>query len=241
MGRDAPWNQRQAEGRRGRDLSRYGPGPRDDRGAAPLGGRVQSAEGRGGDGAHVHDEASVTAASPSAGRRGRGNLARGVFIMMFQVRLHGRGGQGTVTAAELLSVAAFHQGQFAQAFPSFGSERMGAPVMAFCRLDTVPIRLREPVVEPDAVLIQDATLLHCVDVFQGLRPGGVAVAVGHGKKAARHIDAYLRGAVWTPPPRHELAGYAALNPWYYTDADRTVHPTLDALRRRTTFDEVHGG
>ncbi|HXN32623.1 MAG TPA: NAD(P)-binding protein [Polyangiaceae bacterium] len=69
----------------------------------------------------------------------------------------------------------------------------------------------------------------------------VAVAVGHGKKAARHIDAYLRGAVWTPPPRHELAGYEALNPWYYTDADRTVQPTLDALRRRTTFDEVHGG
>ncbi len=91
---------------------------------------------------------------------------------MFQVRLHGRGGQGTVTAAELLSVAAFYEGQFAQAFPSFGSERMGAPVMAFCRLDHVQIRLREPVVEPDAVLIQDATLLHCVDVFQGLREGG---------------------------------------------------------------------
>ncbi|HXN32040.1 MAG TPA: 2-oxoacid:acceptor oxidoreductase family protein [Polyangiaceae bacterium] len=103
--------------------------------------------------------------------------------MMFQVRLHGRGGQGTVTAAELLSVAAFHQGQFAQAFPSFGSERMGAPVMAFCRLDTVPIRLREPVVEPDAVLIQDATLLHCVDVFQGLRPGGY-VLVNTGKALA---------------------------------------------------------
>lgn len=94
---------------------------------------------------------------------------------MFQVRLHGRGGQGTVTAAELLSVAAFCEGQFAQAFPSFGSERMGAPVMAFCRLDAGAIRLREPVMEPNAVLIQDATLLHTVEVFQGLRSDGYVV------------------------------------------------------------------
>jgi pyruvate ferredoxin oxidoreductase gamma subunit len=100
---------------------------------------------------------------------------------MFQVRLHGRGGQGTVTAAELLSVAAFFEGQFAQAFPSFGSERMGAPVMAFCRLHGAQIRLREPVVQPDAVLIQDATLLHSVDVFQGLRAGGY-VLVNTGKQ-----------------------------------------------------------
>jgi pyruvate ferredoxin oxidoreductase gamma subunit len=91
---------------------------------------------------------------------------------MFQVRMHGRGGQGTVTAAELLSMAAFCEGKFAQAFPSFGSERMGAPVMAFCRLDGSAIRVREPIVEPDAVLIQDATLLHSVDVFQGLRADG---------------------------------------------------------------------
>ncbi len=91
---------------------------------------------------------------------------------MFQIRLHGRGGQGTVTAAELLSVAAFVDGKFAQAFPSFGSERTGAPLMAFCRISDREIRLREPVVAPDAVLIQDPTLLHCVEVFQGLRPNG---------------------------------------------------------------------
>jgi pyruvate ferredoxin oxidoreductase gamma subunit len=100
---------------------------------------------------------------------------------MFQVRLHGRGGQGTVTAAELLSMAAFREGKFAQAFPSFGSERMGAPVMAFCRIDDVAIRLREPVVSPDAVLIQDATLLHAVDVFQGLRRDGYVV-INTGKR-----------------------------------------------------------
>ena len=57
---------------------------------------------------------------------------------MFQVRLHGRGGQGAVTTAELLSVAAFNEGKHAQAFPSFGSERMGAPVMSFCRIDGKP-------------------------------------------------------------------------------------------------------
>lgn len=90
---------------------------------------------------------------------------------MFQVRIHGRGGQGVVTAAELLSVAAFDEGRHAQAFPSFGSERTGAPVVAFCRIADVPIRVREPVVAPDAVLVQDATLLHQVDVFQGLRAG----------------------------------------------------------------------
>jgi pyruvate ferredoxin oxidoreductase gamma subunit len=91
---------------------------------------------------------------------------------MFQVRIHGRGGQGVVTAAELLSVAAFLDGAHAQAFPSFGSERTGAPVVAFCRIDDRPIRVREPIVAPDAVIVQDPTLLHQVDLFGGLRPGG---------------------------------------------------------------------
>ena len=91
---------------------------------------------------------------------------------MFQVRIHGRGGQGVVSGAELLSVAAFLEGRYAQAFPSFGSERMGAPVMAFCRIDTREIRLREPVMEPDALIIQDPTLLHQVDLFNGLNKEG---------------------------------------------------------------------
>jgi pyruvate ferredoxin oxidoreductase gamma subunit len=91
---------------------------------------------------------------------------------MFEIRIHGRGGQGVVTAAELLSVAAFLDGHEAQAFPSFGSERMGAPVMSFCRIADTPIRLREPVTEPDAVIVVDATLLHHVDVFAGLGSDG---------------------------------------------------------------------
>jgi pyruvate ferredoxin oxidoreductase gamma subunit len=87
---------------------------------------------------------------------------------MFQVRIHGRGGQGVVTAAELLSVAAFLEGSYAQAFPSFGSERTGAPVVSYCRLDTRPIRTREPIVAADAVLVQDPTLLHNPDVLSHL-------------------------------------------------------------------------
>ena len=91
---------------------------------------------------------------------------------MLQIRIHGRGGQGVVSAAEMLSVAAFEQGRHAQAFPSFGSERTGAPVVAFCRIDDRDIRLREPILEPDVVIVQDPTLLHQVDVFQGLVPDG---------------------------------------------------------------------
>jgi pyruvate ferredoxin oxidoreductase gamma subunit len=91
---------------------------------------------------------------------------------MLQIRIHGRGGQGVVTAAELLSVAAFEQGRHAQAFPSFGSERTGAPVVAFCRISDREIRLREPILTPDVLIVQDPTLLHQVDVFQGLKPDG---------------------------------------------------------------------
>jgi pyruvate ferredoxin oxidoreductase gamma subunit len=93
-------------------------------------------------------------------------------MRMFQVRIHGRGGQGAVTAAEMLSVAAFIEGRHAQAFPSFGSERTGAPVVSFCRIDETPIRNREPIAKPDALIIQDPTLVHQVDVFGGLAPDG---------------------------------------------------------------------
>lgn len=91
---------------------------------------------------------------------------------MFQIRIHGRGGQGVVSAAEMLSIAAFREDKHAQAFPSFGSERTGAPVVAFCRIADREIRLREPIMEPDALLIQDPTLLHQVDVFSGLKRDG---------------------------------------------------------------------
>jgi pyruvate ferredoxin oxidoreductase gamma subunit len=91
---------------------------------------------------------------------------------VIQIRIHGRGGQGVVTAAELLALSAFLEGRHAQAFPSFGSERTGAPVVAFCRIDDHAIRVREPISEPDALIVQDPTLLHQVNLFEGLGPEG---------------------------------------------------------------------
>ena len=94
---------------------------------------------------------------------------------MIEIRIHGRGGQGVVTAAELLAVAAFWDGKVAQAFPSFGSERTGAPVTAFCRISANPIRSREPVSQPNVLLILDSTLLHQMDVFSGFSEQGIAL------------------------------------------------------------------
>ena len=91
---------------------------------------------------------------------------------MLQIRIHGRGGQGVVTAAEMLALAGFMEKHHAQAFPSFGSERTGAPVVAFARLASHEIRVREPVLEPNVVLVQDRTLLDSVNVFEGLQPDG---------------------------------------------------------------------
>lgn len=112
---------------------------------------------------------------------------------MFEVRIHGRGGQGVVTAAEMLSVAAFFGGRHAQAFPSFGSERTGAPVVAFCRIADSPIRLREPIMAPDALIIQDPTLLHQVDVFSGLRRDGYLLINTAKTFAELGIDEFVKG------------------------------------------------
>lgn len=95
--------------------------------------------------------------------------------MVLQIRIHGRGGQGVVTAAELLSMAAFLDGKYSLAFPSFGSERTGAPVAAFCRISQQKLRNREPIVNPDVIIVQDSTLLHQVDVFGGLQPDGAVL------------------------------------------------------------------
>jgi pyruvate ferredoxin oxidoreductase gamma subunit len=86
---------------------------------------------------------------------------------MVQIRIHGRGGQGVVTAAELIAIAAFKNGKSAQAFPSFGVERTGAPVESFARIDDQPIITREQIYEPDVIIIQDATLLDTVNVTKG--------------------------------------------------------------------------
>ena len=94
---------------------------------------------------------------------------------MIEIRIHGRGGQGNVAAAELLSIAAFQDGKFAQAFPSFGAERIGAPVQAFVRIDDKKIRTREDVRTPDYLIVQDEFLIDTVPVLDGLKPDGLIV------------------------------------------------------------------
>jgi pyruvate ferredoxin oxidoreductase gamma subunit len=119
---------------------------------------------------------------------------------VFQIRIHGRGGQGVVTAAELLSVAAFAEGRHAQAFPTFGSERTGAPVVSFCRIDDREIRLREPIADPDALIVQDPTLLHQFDLFAGLDPQGFLIV-----NTARGFDELGLGELASSlPPGHAV-------------------------------------
>lgn len=102
---------------------------------------------------------------------------------MFGVRFHGRGGQGVVTAAEMLAVAAFDAGRHAQAFPTFGSERTGAPVMSFCRIDDRPVPFHEPIDAPDALVVQDPTLLHQVRLFDGV-PASAYLLVNSARSCA---------------------------------------------------------
>jgi len=92
-----------------------------------------------------------------------------------ELRIHGRGGQGSVTAAELIAVAAFESGENAMAFPAFGVERRGAPVQAFVRFSNDKIRLRSQVYEPDYIIVQDSTLIKDVNVFHGMKSGGIAI------------------------------------------------------------------
>ena len=94
---------------------------------------------------------------------------------MIEIRFHGRGGQGAVTSAEILALAAIGEGKYAQAFPSFGPERRGAPVVAFCRIDDQPIRIRANIYEPDLAVVLDASLLKIVNVASGLKPNGILV------------------------------------------------------------------
>ena len=107
---------------------------------------------------------------------------------MFEVRFHGRGGEGVMTGAELLSVAAFLDGKYAQAFPSYGAERAGAPVVAFCRIDDKDIRQREPINEPDALVVQDPTLFKSLHIAQGLKGDGYLIVNSARALADIHLD-----------------------------------------------------
>lgn len=94
---------------------------------------------------------------------------------MIEMRFHGRGGQGAVTSAELVAQAAIDTGKYATAFPSFGPERRGAPVVAFARVDDQPIRLRSKIYRPDAVIVLDPSLLDIANPTEGLREDGILI------------------------------------------------------------------
>ena len=120
-----------------------------------------------------------------------------------EIRFHGRGGQGVVTAAELLSSAAFDQGRAAQAIPSFGSERTGAPVVAFCRVAERPIRSHDPVLAPDVVVVQDPTMLQIPGILAGLRPDGLLLV--NTARGAEELELTTRPAQVVTVPAFDLA------------------------------------
>lgn len=110
---------------------------------------------------------------------------------MIEIRFHGRGGQGAVTAAEILAKAAFEDGKYCQAFPFFGAERKGAPVMAFSRINDRPIRRRYQVYNPDYVIVLDETLLEAVDVLSGLKEDGkVIINTTNDVNLGENVDSY---------------------------------------------------
>jgi len=108
---------------------------------------------------------------------------------MQEIRFHGRGGQGAVTSAELIAIAAINKGKFAQAFPSFGPERRGAPVVAFCRVDDRKILIRAKVYRPDVVIVLDSGLLELLDPTEGMHDGGVLIL--NTKKKAQDFPAVV--------------------------------------------------
>lgn len=94
---------------------------------------------------------------------------------MLEIRWHGRGGQGVWTASNILAEAAIREGKHAQSFPTFGPERMGAPIMAFTRISDEDLEVHSGIYEPDVVVVLDQTLLGTVDVLEGLKENGVLV------------------------------------------------------------------
>jgi len=112
---------------------------------------------------------------------------RGSRALMKEIRIHGRGGQGSVVTAEILAMAAFEDGRFSQAFPYLGGggDRRGAPVQAFLRISDQPIRLRSKIHEPDYVLVQDPTLTKEVEVSKGLKPAGLLII--NSEKDPQHL------------------------------------------------------
>ncbi|MCS7364739.1 MAG: 2-oxoacid:acceptor oxidoreductase family protein [archaeon GB-1867-035] len=133
----------------------------------------------------------------------------------FEVRFHGRGGQGVVTAARLLVEAAFIEGKWGQSIPMFGAERRGAPVLAFARISSSPIRRHSQIYEPDAVVVLDSKILSLVDVTSGLKPNGLILINSRKSPSEFHFDSFRVGVVDATGIAVDLglyfAGFPAVN------------------------------
>jgi pyruvate ferredoxin oxidoreductase gamma subunit len=111
---------------------------------------------------------------------------------MYEIRIHSRGGQGGVTAARMLALAAFHDGKYATACPFYGAERRGAPVVSYVRIDDHPIRVYSQIRSPDLVVILDTSVMDVVDVFHGLKPDGKVIMNATG---TREVSGHVTYAV----------------------------------------------
>jgi pyruvate ferredoxin oxidoreductase gamma subunit len=162
---------------------------------------------------------------------------------MIEIRFHGRGGQGAVTSAEMLALAAIEEGKYAQAFPSFGPERRGAPVVAFCRIDDKPIRIRANISEPDLVVVLDASLLKIVNVAAGLKPDGILVTNTKEDPAKVKQDLKLKNRLAAvdatkiameilklPITNTTMLG-ALVKAWEFVKKDSVLHPLRERFGR----------
>jgi pyruvate ferredoxin oxidoreductase gamma subunit len=116
---------------------------------------------------------------------------------MLEIRWHGRGGQGAVTSVELLALSAIEEGKYAQGFPSFGTERRGAPVTGFNRVDDKPIKVRSGIYHPDVVVVLDKSLVALVDVAEGLKPTGILLVNTTKNLAELRKDIRFEGRIAT--------------------------------------------
>lgn len=109
---------------------------------------------------------------------------------MFEIRIHSRGGQGGVTAARLLAMAALHDGKYATACPFYGAERRGAPIVSFVRIDDRPIKVYSQIRQPDMVIVLDESVMDVVDVLNGLKKGGRVFLNSANKKVFEGFESH---------------------------------------------------
>lgn len=156
---------------------------------------------------------------------------------MIEIRWHGRGGQGVVTAGKLLAETAMGTGQYFQAFPDFGPERMGAPVRSFTRLSSKPITIHSQIENPDVVLVLDPTLLGSVPVTEGLKEDGILIVnTSMSPEEVREITGFRTGKVFTVDASHiaieEMGREITNTPMLGAFARATGLFDLDALEKQ---------